>query len=72
MSSPADQLIGFLDPAAMPRIAAAERGAGPGLPERAFVVLSADQIFSMRQRGLNEAAARSLSVNGFINDLAER
>ncbi|CAN5482145.1 Fe-S cluster assembly protein SufB [soil metagenome] len=31
--------------------------------------VSADQIFYMKQRGLSEAAAMSLSVNGFINDL---
>ena len=26
----------------------------------------------MRQRGLSEGTARSLSVNGFINDLVQR
>lgn len=31
--------------------------------------VSEDQIFYMQQRGLSEAAAMSLSVNGFINDL---
>ena len=31
--------------------------------------VSAEQIFYMRQRGLSEAEAVSLSVNGFINDL---
>jgi len=31
--------------------------------------VSEDQIFYMRQRGLSEAAAMSLSVNGFVNDL---
>ncbi len=31
--------------------------------------VSAEQIFYMRQRGLSEAEATSLSVNGFINDL---
>jgi Fe-S cluster assembly protein SufB len=31
--------------------------------------VSAEQIFYMRQRGLTEAEAMSLSVNGFINDL---
>ena len=31
--------------------------------------VSAEQIFYMQQRGLTEAAAMSLSVNGFINDL---
>jgi Fe-S cluster assembly protein SufB len=34
--------------------------------------LDAEQIFYMRQRGLAEAAARSLSVNGFISDLVQR
>ena len=31
--------------------------------------VSQDQIFYMKQRGLSEAAAMSLSVNGFVNDL---
>ncbi len=31
--------------------------------------VSEEQIFYMQQRGLSEAAAMSLSVNGFINDL---
>ena len=31
--------------------------------------VSEDQIFYMMQRGLSEAEAMSLSVNGFINDL---
>ena len=31
--------------------------------------VSAEQIFYMRQRGLSEAAAMSLAVNGFVNDL---
>jgi Fe-S cluster assembly protein SufB len=31
--------------------------------------VSAEQIFYMQQRGLSEAAAMSLSVNGFVNDL---
>jgi Fe-S cluster assembly protein SufB len=30
---------------------------------------SAEQIFYMQQRGLTEAQAMSLSVNGFVNDL---
>lgn len=34
--------------------------------------LNAEQIFYMRQRGLSEAAARALSVNGFVNNLVER
>ena len=33
--------------------------------------VSADQIFYLMQRGLSEAEAMSLSVNGFINDLAK-
>lgn len=31
--------------------------------------VSAEQIFYMMQRGLNEAQAMSLAVNGFVNDL---
>jgi Fe-S cluster assembly protein SufB len=34
--------------------------------------LDAEQIFYMRQRGLTESAARSLSVNGFVSDLVQR
>jgi Fe-S cluster assembly protein SufB len=34
--------------------------------------VSADQIFYMQQRGLTEGQAMSLSVNGFINDLARQ
>ncbi|MGE4551122.1 MAG: Fe-S cluster assembly protein SufB [Opitutales bacterium] len=34
--------------------------------------VSAEQIFYMRQRGLSEAAAMSLSVNGFVNDLVRQ
>lgn len=34
--------------------------------------LDEEQIFYMRQRGLTEASARSLSVNGFVNDLVRR
>jgi len=34
--------------------------------------VSEEQIFYMRQRGLTEAQAMSLSVNGFINDLARQ
>ncbi len=33
--------------------------------------VSAEQIFYLMQRGLSEAEAMSLSVNGFINDLAK-
>ena len=32
--------------------------------------VSAEQIFYMQQRGLEEGEAMSLAVNGFINDLA--
>jgi Fe-S cluster assembly protein SufB len=31
--------------------------------------VSAEQIFYMQQRGLNQAEAMSLYVNGFVNDL---
>jgi Fe-S cluster assembly protein SufB len=31
--------------------------------------VSEEQIFYMQQRGLNEAEAMSLYVNGFVNDL---
>ncbi len=34
--------------------------------------VSADQIFYMRQRGLTEGEAMSLSVNGFVNDLTRQ
>ena len=34
--------------------------------------LDEEQIFYMRQRGLPEDTARSLSVNGFVNDLVQR
>jgi len=34
--------------------------------------VSEEQIFYMRQRGLTEGQAMSLSVNGFINDLARQ
>ncbi len=34
--------------------------------------VSAEQIFYMQQRGLSEAAAMSLSVNGFVNDLVRQ
>jgi Fe-S cluster assembly protein SufB len=34
--------------------------------------ISEEQIFYMRQRGLSEAEAVSLSVNGFINDLVRK
>jgi Fe-S cluster assembly protein SufB len=49
------------------------RGTGSFAQHEASVSrLSAEQIFYMRQRGLSEGAARSLSINGFINDLVER
>jgi Fe-S cluster assembly protein SufB len=49
------------------------RGTGNVAQHEASVSrLSAEQIFYMRQRGLSEAAARSLSINGFISDLVER
>jgi Fe-S cluster assembly protein SufB len=31
--------------------------------------VSAEQIFYMMQRGLNEGEAMSLAVNGFVNEL---
>ncbi|MGH7938332.1 MAG: SufD family Fe-S cluster assembly protein, partial [Chthoniobacterales bacterium] len=34
--------------------------------------VSEEQIFYMQQRGLTEAQAMSLSVNGFINDLVRQ
>jgi len=34
--------------------------------------VSAEQIFYMQQRGLTEGQAMSLSVNGFVNDLARQ
>lgn len=34
--------------------------------------LDEEQMFYMQQRGLTEEASRSLSVNGFINDLVQR
>jgi Fe-S cluster assembly protein SufB len=34
--------------------------------------VSAEQIFYMQQRGLTEAQAMSLSVNGFVNDLVRQ
>lgn len=46
------------------------RGDGNSVQHEASVSkVSAEQIFYMMQRGLNEAEAMSLSVNGFINDL---
>lgn len=34
--------------------------------------VSEEQIFYMRQRGMSEADAMSLSVNGFVNDLVRQ
>ena len=46
------------------------RGNGNAVQHEASVSkLNAEQIFYMRQRGLTEADAVSLSVNGFVNDL---
>jgi Fe-S cluster assembly protein SufB len=46
------------------------RGEGNSVQHEASVSkVSAEQIFYLRSRGLSEAAAMSLSVNGFINDL---
>ena len=46
------------------------RGSGNSVQHEASVSqVSAEQIFYMQQRGLSEAQAMSLSVNGFVNDL---
>src|SRR3981081_508420 len=46
------------------------RGTGNSVQHEASVSqVSSDQIFYMQQRGLSEAQAMSLSVNGFVNDL---
>lgn len=46
------------------------RGDGNSVQHEASVSkVSAEQIFYMMQRGMSEAEAMSLSVNGFINDL---
>src|SRR6187431_1289635 len=46
------------------------RGTGNAVQHEASVSqVSAEQLFYMQQRGLSEAEAMSLSVNGFINDL---
>ncbi|HWL53792.1 MAG TPA: Fe-S cluster assembly protein SufB [Chthoniobacteraceae bacterium] len=46
------------------------RGTGNTTQHEASVSqVSAEQIFYMQQRGLSEAEAMSLSVNGFVNDL---
>lgn len=49
------------------------RGTGNAVQHEASVSqVSAEQIFYMQQRGLSEAQAMSLSVNGFINDLVRQ
>ncbi len=49
------------------------RGAGNSVQHEASVSqVSAEQIFYMRQRGLTEGQAMSLSVNGFVNDLVRQ
>ena len=49
------------------------RGTGNACQHEASVSqVSAEQIFYMQQRGLSEAQAMSLSVNGFVNDLVRQ
>ncbi len=49
------------------------KGNGNSVQHEASVSkVSAEQIFYMQQRGLTEAQAMSLSVNGFINDLVRQ
>jgi Fe-S cluster assembly protein SufB len=49
------------------------RGTGNSVQHEASVSqVSSDQIFYMQQRGLSEAQAMSLSVNGFVNDLVRQ
>src|SRR6478609_6300013 len=49
------------------------RGTGNAVQHEASVSqVSSDQIFYMQQRGLSEAQAMSLSVNGFVNDLVRQ
>src|SRR5436190_26279 len=49
------------------------RGTGNSVQHEASVSqVSAEQIFYMQQRGLTEAQAMSLSVNGFVNDLVRQ
>lgn len=49
------------------------RGTGNAVQHEASVSqVSAEQIFYMQQRGLSEAQAMSLSVNGFVNDLVRQ
>jgi Fe-S cluster assembly protein SufB len=49
------------------------RGTGNAVQHEASVSqVSSEQIFYMQQRGLTEAQAMSLSVNGFVNDLVRQ
>src|SRR5205823_2314721 len=49
------------------------RGTGNAVQHEASVSqVSTEQIFYMQQRGLTEAQAMSLSVNGFVNDLVRQ
>jgi Fe-S cluster assembly protein SufB len=49
------------------------RGEGNSVQHEASVSkVSAEQIFYMKQRGLTEGQAMSLSVNGFVNDLVNQ
>ncbi len=49
------------------------RGTGNSTQHEASVSqISAEQIFYMQQRGLNEGQAMSLAVNGFVNDLVRQ
>jgi Fe-S cluster assembly protein SufB len=49
------------------------RGRGNACQHEASVSqISEEQIFYMQQRGLTEAAAMSLAVNGFVNDLVRQ
>src|SRR6202790_1045931 len=49
------------------------RGTGNAVQHEASVSqVSAEQIFYMQQRGLTEAQAMRLSVNGFVNDLVRQ
>ncbi len=49
------------------------RGNGNSVQHEASVSqVSAEQIFYLQQRGLTEAQAMSLSVNGFVNDLVRQ
>jgi Fe-S cluster assembly protein SufB len=49
------------------------RGQGHLVQHEASVSqINAEQIFYMQQRGLSKAAAMSLAVNGFVNDLVQQ